>query len=721
MIITKVIFFFSIFVDEYDYCLGIQNMKKLKLTLALYCITTMIQAQNPFLEKYNTPYETAPFDKIKTEHYEPAMEEGMKQHVLEIEAIIANPESPTFQNTIVAIETSGRLLDRVTTVFGNLLSAETNDDLQALAQKMMPVLSEHSNNINLNEKLFERVKAVYDKRDKLDLNKEEAMLLKKTYNSFIRNGANLKGEEKDRYRTLTTDLSRLTLQFSQNNLKETNNFELVLTDKNQLAGLPESVIDAALQTAKEKGKEGWIFTLSAPSYIPFMTYNEDRELRKQLYMAYNTKSTHDNEFNNLDIVKQLVNTRMAIAQILGYDNYAAYILQERMAEKSEAVYNLLNQLLEAYAPTAGKEYNDIQEFARKTQGPDFQVMPWDWSFYAEKLKNERFNINEEMLRPYFELSKVKAGVFSLANRLYGITFTENKNIPVYHKDVKAYEVFDKNGQFLSILYTDFHPRAGKRAGAWMTGYKDQWKENGVDSRPHISITMNFTKPTENRPALLSFDEVETFLHEFGHALHGILANSTYSSLSGTSVYWDFVELPSQIMENFAIEKEFLHTFARHYQTGEQIPDELIQRIVDASNFNAAYACLRQVSFGLLDMAWYTRNTAFNEDVETYEKTAWAKAQVLPNVEGTCMSAQFSHIFAGGYSAGYYSYKWAEVLDADAFSVFKQKGIFNQDVADSFRENILSKGGTEHPMVLYKRFRGQEPSIDALLKRNGIKR
>jgi peptidyl-dipeptidase Dcp len=453
-----------------------------------------------------------------------------------------------------------------------------------------------------------------------------------------------------------------------------------------------------------------------------MTYADNRDLRHRLYMAYNTKCTHDNEFNNIDIVKKIANTRMKIAQLLGYKDYAEYTLKRRMAENSRAVYKLLNQLLEAYTPTAEAEYKDVQELARLEQGNDFILMPWDWSYYSNKLKDKKFNINEEMLRPYFELEQVKKGVFGLAEKLYGITFRKNTEIPVYHKEVEAYEVFDKDGQFLAILYTDFHPRLGKRAGAWMTSYKEQWidKKTGENSRPHISVVMNFTKPTENKPALLTFNEVETFLHEFGHSLHGMFANSTYKSLSGTNVYWDFVELPSQIMENFAIEKDFLNTFARHYQTGEVLPDELIQRLVDASNFNVAYACLRQISFGLLDMAWYTRNVPFEGDVKVYEQEAWKKAQILPVVKETCMSTQFSHIFAGGYSAGYYSYKWAEVLDADAFSLFKQKGIFNQDVAESFRNNILSKGGTEHPMVLYKRFRGQEPTIDALLIRNGIK-
>lgn len=678
---------------------------------------------NPFFEKYNTPHGTTPFDRIKTEHYEPAIREGIRRQAAEIDAITHNNQAPTFENTILAYEQSGELLSRVITVFGNLRSAETNDELQDIAQKMVPLLSEHSNNISLNEKLFERVKAVYDRKGELSLTGEQEKLLENAYNGFVRHGANLQGEAKEKYRELTRELSSLTLQFSENNLKEVNNYQLVLTDKSQLAGLPESAVEAAAETAKEKGVHGWIFTLQAPSYLPFMTYADNRELRRELYMAYNTKCTHDNEYNNLDIVRKLVNLRMAIARLLGYNDYAEYTLKERMAETADAVYKLLNNLLEAYTPTAEREYEEVQALARKEQGDDFTVMPWDWSYYSNKLKDEKFSINEEMLRPYFELGKVKEGVFGLANKLYGITFRKNADIPVYHKDVDAYEVFDKDGAYLAVLYTDFHPREGKRAGAWMTEYKGQWidRETGENSRPHISVVMNFTKPTESKPALLTHNEVETFLHEFGHALHGMFADSTYESLSGTNVYWDFVELPSQIMENFGIEKEFLNTFAHHYETGEALPDQLIRRIVDASNFNVAYSCLRQVSFGLLDMAWYTRTTLFEGDVKAYEQEAWARAQILPAVAETCMSTQFSHIFAGGYSAGYYSYKWAEVLDADAFSLFKQQGIFNREVAESFRENILSKGGTEHPMTLYKRFRGQEPTIDALLIRNGIKK
>lgn len=683
----------------------------------------IIQDLNPFFEIYSTPHGTVPFDRIKIEHYEPAIREGIRRQNEEIDAIIHNPETPTFGNTLLPYEKSGELLHRVNAVFGNMLSAETNDELQELAKGIMPLMSEHENNISLNEELFARIKTVYEQKDKENLNPEQSKLLEDIYNGFVRNGANLQGEAKDKYRELCRDLSLLTLQFSENSLKETNDYQLVLTDVAQLSGLPESAIDAAAETAQEKGLEGWAFTLHAPSYSPFMTYADNRDLRHEFYMAYNTKCTHDNAYNNLEIVKQIANTHMEIAQLLGYNNFAEYNLKERMAQNSDAVYKLLNQLLEAYTPAAQKEYAEVQDLARLERGNDFELMPWDWSYYSQKLKDRKFNINDEMLRPYFELNNVKDGVFGLASKLYGITFKKNTTIPVYHKDVEAYEVYDKDGKYLAVLYTDFHPRAGKRSGAWMTSYKGQWidEETGENSRPHVSIVMNFTKPTQSKPALLTFNEVETFLHEFGHSLHEIFADSTYESLSGTNVYWDFVELPSQFMENFAIEKDFLHTFARHYQTGELIPDELVQRIVDSSNFNAAYACLRQVSFGLLDMAWYTRNTPFEGDVKAYEKKAWEKAQILPTVEETCMSTQFSHIFAGGYSAGYYSYKWAEVLDADAFSLFKQRGIFNPEVAQSFRENILSKGGTEHPMTLYKRFRGQEPTIDALLIRNGIKK
>ena len=676
---------------------------------------------NPFLQPFNTLYDVAPFNRIQTADYEPAIREGMRLEDEEIAAIVNNTEAPTFENTVLALEHAGGVLDRVTTVFFNLLSSETNDEMDEIAEKLMPELTEHGNNISLNEQLFLRVKKVYSQKENLTLTAEERELLEKTYDGFIRKGANLNDKDKETFRKLSAELSMLTFKFSQNHLKETNKYELHVTSEDDLAGLPESAREAAAQTAKEKGKEGWVFCLQAPSYVPFMKYSQRRDLRKALYMAYNTQCAHNDELDNQEIVKQLVNLRMHLAQLLGFKDYADYVLRKRMAENGENVYALLNQLLEAYLPTAQKEVDEIVALAQKTEGKDFELMPWDFSYYAEKLKNEKFDFDEEELRPYFELSHVKAGVFGLATRLYGITFHENKDIPVYHPDVNAYEVLDKDGSYLGVIYTDFYPRNGKRSGAWMTCFKEQWKEDdGTNSRPHVSVTMNFTKPTADKPALLTFSEVNTFLHEFGHSLHGLFANTRFESMSGTNVYWDFVELPSQIMENFAVEKEFLNTFAKHYQTGEPLPQRLIDRIIESRNFNVAYACIRQLSFGLLDMAWYTRTEDFDGDVKSYEKKAWERTQLLPQLEDTCMTVQFGHIMSGGYSAGYYSYKWAEVLDADAFSLFKKNGIFNTEVAQSFRDNILSKGGTEHPAILYKRFRGQEPSIDALLERTGIK-
>ncbi|MBQ2536517.1 MAG: M3 family metallopeptidase [Bacteroidaceae bacterium] len=668
---------------------------------------------NPFY----TTYTYIPFDQIKEADYEPAMLKGIEEEDQEIDRIVNNPDAPTFENTIEAMERSGQLLEKVTTVFFNLLSAETTDFLDELAQKMSPILSEHSNNIMLNEGLFKRVKMVYDDHASdqfARLNPEQKMLLTNTYEGFMRHGALLSDEQKEQLRRISAELGVLSLQFSQNKLKDTNDFVLHLTDDTDLEGLPDSAIDLARQTAKEQNMEGYVFTLQAPSYTPFLTYSARRELREKMYKAYNTLCTHANENNNVAIVGKIVNLHREMAQLLGYDTYADYALTRRMAEKKENVYQLLNQLIEAYMPTAKEEVEAIRQLY-----PDLQ--PWDFSYYANKLKEQRFNINSEMLRPYFELSNVKKGVFGLASRLYGITFSPNTAVPVYHPDVEVFDVKDKDGTFLALLYCDFHPRASKKSGAWMTSFKEQWTEpDGTNSRPQVSIVMNLSKATENKPALLTLSEVETFLHEFGHALHGIFANTTYRSLSGTNVYWDFVELPSQFMENYSIEPDFLNTFATHYETGEPIPQELIDRIIASRNFNVAYACMRQVSFGLLDMAFYTLKDAFNNDLFAFEREAWHRAQVLPEVEGTCMTTQFSHIMAGGYSTGYYSYKWAEVLDADAFSLFQEHGIFDAKTAQSFRDNILSKGGTEHPMTLYKRFRGQAPTIDALLHRNGIK-
>ena len=675
--------------------------------------------KNPFYSEYDTPHQTVPFNKIKVEHYEPAIMEGIKQHAAEVEAIVNNPEEPTFENTIVALEYAGSLLDRVVTVFFTLNHAETSDEMQELAQKLSPVLTEHSNNISLNEKLFARIKAVYETVDRSTLTIEQQRLLQNSYDGFARSGANLNEEDKAKYRELTTELGQATLAFGQNTLKATNSYALNVTDSTRLAGLPESALEAAAQTAKEKGQEGWTFTLHAPSYSPLMMYCEDRDLRHELYMAYNTQCVQDNEFNNEELVKKIVNLRLAIAQLLGYESHADYVLENRMAENAGNVNNLLDQLLVAYLPAAKEEVKAVQEIAARTEGKDFELMPWDWAFYSEKLRVEKYSLNDEMVRPYFKLENVTNGVFGLATRLYGITFVENKDIPVYHPDVKAYDVLDKDGAYLAVLYTDFFPRAGKQSGAWMTSFKEQYVKDGVDSRPHVTITMNFTKPTESKPALLTQDEVETFLHEFGHALHGMFSATTYPSMGGTSVYRDFVELPSQLMENFLPKKEFLATFAYHYETGELIPDELVERIVRAQNYNAAYLCIRQLSLGILDMAWYSRTTPFEGDVIAYEQEAWKSTQLLPSAQGTNMTTHFGHIMSGGYSAGYYSYKWSEMLDADAFSLFEEKGIFSEEVATSFRENILSKGGSEHPKELYRRFRGQDATIDALMKRDGI--
>ena len=683
------------------------------------------QHQNPFFVPYNTPHNTVPFDKITTKDYEEAFMEGIKREDEEIDAIINNPEEPTFDNTLIHIDDSKGehyfdLLNRVSETFSCMLSAETNDELDALAQRMNPILTKHANDISLNKKLFERIKHVYEHHRQLS--PEEQMLLTTSYDGFVRSGALLDEEGKDRLRKITEKASLLSLQFSQNLLKENKAFELLITDESQLDGLPNTAREAAHLAAKEKGKEGWLFNLDFPSYSPFMTYSSQRELRKKMFMARGTECTHNNEYNNLDICKQLVNLRRELAQLLGYDTYADYVLKQRMASNVGNVYKLLNDLIDAYKPTAEQEVKEIEEEAQKLEGQDFQLKPWDFSYYSHKLQMERYNIDAEMLRPYFEISNVIKGVFGLATKLYGITFKENNSIPIYHPDVKAYEVFDKDGSYLAVLYADFFPRKGKQGGAWMTEFQGQWIDHkGNNIRPHVSLVMNLTKPTPDKPALLTLGEVETFLHEFGHALHGMFANTRFASLSGTNVWWDFVELPSQFMENFAVEKDFLRTFAFHYATGEPIPDDLIDRIVKSRNFLAGYSCLRQVSFGLLDMAYYTMKEPFTADIIPFEKQAWKKAIITKQLPDTCMTTQFSHIMAGGYAAGYYSYKWAEVLDADAFSVFKKNGIFDRKTAQSFRDNILSKGGTEHPAVLYRRFRGQDPTIDALLERNGIKR
>ena len=673
---------------------------------------------NVFLDKYTTPYETVPFDKIRFEDYEEAMLEGMRREDADLQRILDNPEPPTFENTIDTLD--DRTLERVTTTFFNLLSAHTNDEMDALAQKMQPLLTEHSQNIMLNERYFQRVKAVRDQRLRLDV--QDKRLLDNLYESFERNGATLPEDKKVRFRQLMQELGMLTLQFQQNELKDTNEFSLHVTSAEELKGLPDTALEAAAQAAREAGKEGWLFTLHAPSFTPFMMYCENRELRRRMYMARQTLCTHGNAYDNRDIVVRIVNLRRQLAQLLGYRHWAEYVLKRRMAENVENVNDLLEKLIEAYLPVARKEVAEVEALARSREGEDFCLMPWDFAHYSHLLKMERYHIDAEMLRPYFELSRVQEGIFGLATRLYGITFHLREDIPVYHPDVQAWEVRDEDDSFLAVLYTDFFPRPSKQSGAWMTNYKEQWidKETQQDSRPVVSVVMNFTKPTDTKPALLTLGEVETFLHEFGHALHGMFSKVRHASLSGTNVYWDFVELPSQFMENYAVEPEFLHTFARHYETGEPLPDELVERIRESRNFNVAYACIRQVCFGLLDMAYYTQEEEFTEDVMEFEQKVWERLRLLPSVPGTCMSTQFGHIMSGGYSAGYYSYKWAEVLDADAFSVFQRVGIFNRGQAGIFRRAILQRGGTENPMHLYCRFRQGVPTIDALLRRNGIK-
>ena len=675
---------------------------------------------NPFFKNYSTPYETPPFDQIQITHYEPAFDEGIRLLNEEIQNIANNVETPTFSNTIIALERSGKLLNKVSSVFFNVLSAEANEEMMEISQRISPKLSESYNNIYLNENLFKRVKSIYDQKELLSLSLEDTRLLDETFEAFSVRGATLNSKDKEKYRELSTELSLLSLTFDQNILKDKNRYELLLTQEEELTGLPESIREAAALQAKEKGKNGWLFNLSAPSYIPFMRYAASRELREKMYREYMSIGNKGDEYDNKEIIRKIVNIRLEIAHLMGYSTYADYQLKHTMAKTPTRVYKLLNDLLEAYKPVALKEYKAVQKYASEIEKTAFTVMPWDWSYYSEKLKDLRFNVNDEMTRPYFELEQVRKGVFNLATQLYGITFKPNKDIPVYHPEVKAYEVFDIDGKFLAILFTDFHPREGKQSGAWMNNIKDQYHEtDGSDSRPQVIIVMNFTRPTETKPSLLTFDEVNTLLHEFGHALHGMFAQGAYASLSGTNVYRDFVELPSQLMENWLTEKEFLDQIAIHYQSGEKIPQEFIQKLIDAANFNVGYACCRQLSFGFLDMAWHTLKNPFQGDVIAFEKEAWKQTNIVPEVADTLMSSSFGHIFSGGYSAGYYSYKWAEVLDADAFSLFKETGIFNQETALSFRKNILEKGGSEDPDILYKRFRGKDPEIGALLKRNGL--
>lgn len=690
------------------------------IAFTMISCNTDIPNTNPLLSEFNTPHQTPPFHLIKRDHFVPAIDSSISMARAEIDAIVNNPEAPTFKNTIAALDRLGERNALVSNILFNLNYAETDSVLQRIVREVAPKLTDLSNDIQLNPVLFQRVKTVWEQRDKLQLTPEELTLLEHTYKGFVRNGANLDEKSKAEFREVTRTLSELTLQFEENVLAETNGFQLHITQQSQLAGLPKSLIDAAAMIAKQKGMDGWIITLDYPMYLPFMKYSEIRELREELFKAFNTRGFKGNEYDNTELIKQIVNLRLKQSNLLGYSTYADYVLEERMAVSTQRVNVFLNQLLTSSMPFAQKELAEVKELANQLGAPH-SIEKWDWMFYTEKLKDKKFNFNEEELKPYFQLEKVKEGVFALANKLYGITFKPNTLIPVYHQDVKTYEVFDENGTFLAVLYLDFFPREGKSDGAWMTSYNEQEIVNGKNIRPHVSIVTNFTKPTEDTPSLLTFDEVNTFLHEFGHALHGMFSNVTYSSLSGTSVYRDFVELPSQIMENWAVEKEFLDMFAVHYQTGEKIPQEKVQAILDSRNFLAGNLSVRQLSLGVIDMAWHSLGKEFTGSIDDFEQKNLSSTEILPKVQGTSTSASFTHVFGGGYAAGYYSYKWAEVLDADAFSVFREKGIFDPGTAKLFREHILSKGGSEHPMVLYKRFRGQEPNIDALLERSGLKK
>ncbi len=695
-------------------------MKKFSLILISTLVCIMTNAENPFFnyKNWDTPHGTYPFDAIKTEHYMPAFEEAMRQGLAEIDAIANNPAAPTFENTIEAYEKSGQLLSVVASCFYNLTSAETNDDLQAIELKLSPKISDYSATILLNEKLFARIKAVYEQRNKLKLTKEQAKMLDDIYEGFANNGANLSAADKETYKKLTAKLSELTLTYGQNVLKATNAWTRLIKDESLLAGLSDDTKQMMRANAEKKGLDGWLLDLKPTTYLPVMKYCDNRDIRRELHMAYNTRCI-GGEFDNTQIIKEIVNTRLALAQLFGKSCYADKSLHKTMAETKENVYKLLDQLRDAYMPVARAEYDELQQFA-DSLGFYATLQAWDWSYYSEKLKNEKYSLSDDELRPYFELENVKKGVFGLANRLYGLKFVKNPNIQVYHPEVDAYDVFDNKGNFVAVYYCDFHPREGKRGGAWMNDFKPQWREGKKDSRPHIVNVMNFTRATADKPALLTYDEVETFLHEFGHGLHGMLTRCQYASMSGTNVPRDFVELPSQFNENFLGEKEFIDTFAKHYLTGEPMPQALIDKIKAAQNYHAAYACARQLSFGYLDMAWHTLTAPFDGDVIAFGNAAMKQVKVLPVVPETQMETAFTHIFSGGYAAGYYSYKWSEVLDADAFSVFKKNGIFDKKTADSFRKNILERGGTEPAMDLYKQFRGQEPTIDALLERDGIK-
>ena len=669
---------------------------------------------NPLL----TPFDTAPFSKIENAHFKPAFLQAMKDARAEIDQITANKAEPSFENTIEALEFTGQQLDRISSVFFNLNSAETNEEIQKIAQEISPLLSEFSNDITLNEALFKRIKTVYDQKDSLDLTIEQHTLLDKKYKSFSRNGANLNDDKKKRLREIDSELSKLKLNFGENILAETNKYEKHLTNENDLDGLPEGEKEAAAQMAKSKDKEGWVITLDYPSYIPFMKYAKNRELRKELSLAFGSKAFHGDELDNQENVLKIANLRFERANLLGYKTHAHFVLEERMAETPEKVHKFLNELLEKAKPAAGKEFAQLEDFAKELDHID-RLEKWDGSYYSEKLKQKLFNLDDEKLKPYFKLENVISGVFKIAEKLFDLRFEEVTDIDKYNEEVKTYKVYDTSNNFISVFYADFHPRKGKRGGAWMTSYKSQYQRNGENVRPHISNVCNFTRSTPSKPSLLTFNEVTTLFHEFGHGLHGMLANTTYPSLSGTSVFWDFVELPSQVMENWCYEKEALELFATHYETGEVIPMELVQKIKESATFQEGMQTLRQLSFGLLDMSWHGIDPTGITNVKQHETEAFKGTTLYPDTPETCMSTAFAHIFQGGYSSGYYSYKWAEVLDADAFAYFKEKGIFNKEVATKFKDNVLSKGGTENPMVLYKRFRGAEPKVEALLERAGL--
>ena len=695
-------------------------MKKifaLMMTLPILNACTQGQSDNPLLKPFDGLHGTPPFSSIRIEDYAPAFEAAIADARLEVKAIAENPEAPTFANTIEALEFSGQKLSDISSIFFNLNESNTNDTMQQLSLELSPKLTEFHNDVSLNPDLFQRVRSVYEGRDTLQLTQEQAQLLDKTYKSFARNGAALSDSDKETYRQLTSELAQLTLQFGQNVLAATNAYTLHLTDSSQLEGLPAYAIEGAAAEARERNLEGWVITLQAPSMIPFMTYSPNRELKEQLWRAYNSRC-NGGEFDNTAHIKRITEIRLQLANLLGYATYADYVLEERMAENTATVNEFMTQLQGKSIVAARADVKAVSDYAH-SQGANYELMPWDFGYWSEKLKEQRFQLSEEMTKPYFKLENVQRGVFILAEKLYGLTFTENPNIEVYHPDVKAFEVKDSSGRFMAVLYMDYFPRASKRGGAWMTDFRSQSIRNGEETRPLVSVVTNFTKPTDSLPSLLTFDEVTTLLHEFGHALHGMLAEGSYPSLTGTSVYWDFVELPSQLMENWATEKEFLDLWAVHYQDGTPIPAELVNKIKDSKNYLAAYSHARQLSFGLDDMAWHSITAPVDEDVVTFERRAMQPVQVLPVVDGQCVSTSFSHIFAGGYAAGYYSYKWAEVLEADAFSLFREKGIFNREVANSFRQNILSKGGSEHPMTLYVRFRGHKPDVQALFDKMGI--